>query len=71
MYVVPFELSKDRMMLMLYQNSTVGIYGQNCENWLVSEQACYQQNFIVVSIYDTLGTSLSHLSLISPRVSRP
>lgn len=33
----------------------IGIYSKNREEWLVTEQACYRQNFIVVSLYDTLG----------------
>lgn len=33
----------------------IGIYSKNREEWVVTEQACYRQNLIVVSLYDTLG----------------
>jgi long-chain acyl-CoA synthetase len=33
----------------------VGIYSKNREEWVVTEHACYRQNLIVVSLYDTLG----------------
>eukprot|EP00698_Gefionella_okellyi_P006851 TRINITY_DN164_c0_g3_i1.p1 TRINITY_DN164_c0_g3~~TRINITY_DN164_c0_g3_i1.p1 ORF type:complete len:726 (-),score=151.83 TRINITY_DN164_c0_g3_i1:44-2221(-) len=33
----------------------LGVYAKNNEDWVVSEQATYQQSLIVVSIYDTLG----------------
>lgn len=41
--------------LGLPTGAQIGIYAQNQESWMVAEQACYQQSYVSVSIYDTLG----------------
>eukprot|EP01090_Pellita_catalonica_P018931 TRINITY_DN6271_c0_g1_i4.p1 TRINITY_DN6271_c0_g1~~TRINITY_DN6271_c0_g1_i4.p1 ORF type:complete len:609 (-),score=82.84 TRINITY_DN6271_c0_g1_i4:320-1990(-) len=33
----------------------VGIYSKNREEWIIAEQACYENSFVIVSFYDTLG----------------
>eukprot|EP00698_Gefionella_okellyi_P023298 TRINITY_DN7917_c0_g1_i1.p1 TRINITY_DN7917_c0_g1~~TRINITY_DN7917_c0_g1_i1.p1 ORF type:complete len:672 (-),score=122.89 TRINITY_DN7917_c0_g1_i1:107-2122(-) len=40
------------------EHDRLGLYSVNNEHWVVGEQACYQQSFIVVSIYDTLGAEV-------------
>jgi len=37
------------------QNSFVGIYSQNCPEWILTEHACYNQSAVIVPLYDTLG----------------
>lgn len=39
------------------QESFVGIYSQNCVEWVLVEYACYCQSAVVVPLYDTLGPS--------------
>lgn len=33
----------------------VGLYSQNCPEWVLTEQACYTYSLVVVPLYDTLG----------------
>ncbi|XP_043281122.1 long-chain-fatty-acid--CoA ligase 1 isoform X2 [Venturia canescens] len=33
----------------------VGLYSQNCPEWILTEQACYCYSLVVVPLYDTLG----------------
>jgi len=33
----------------------LGIYAQNCPEWVIAEQACYTQGIVPISLYDTLG----------------
>ncbi|XP_014474921.1 PREDICTED: long-chain-fatty-acid--CoA ligase 5 isoform X2 [Dinoponera quadriceps] len=33
----------------------VGLYSQNCPEWILTEQACYTYSLVVVPLYDTLG----------------
>lgn len=33
----------------------VGLYSQNCPEWILTEQACYSYSIVVVPLYDTLG----------------
>lgn len=33
----------------------VGLYSQNCPEWILTEQACYSYSLVVVPLYDTLG----------------
>ncbi len=33
----------------------IGIFSKNRPEWVITEQACYAQNMVVVSLYDTLG----------------
>ncbi|XP_034946789.1 long-chain-fatty-acid--CoA ligase 1 isoform X2 [Chelonus insularis] len=33
----------------------VGLYSQNCPEWVLTEQACYNYSLVVVPLYDTLG----------------
>lgn len=33
----------------------VGIYSQNCPEWILTEQATYCYSMILVPLYDTLG----------------
>ncbi|XP_058810424.1 long-chain-fatty-acid--CoA ligase 5 [Phymastichus coffea] len=33
----------------------VGLYSQNCLEWILTEQACYTYSLVVVPLYDTLG----------------
>lgn len=33
----------------------VGLYSQNCPEWVLVEQACYTYSLVVVPLYDTLG----------------
>lgn len=37
------------------QSSFIGIYAQNCEEWIITEHACYNQSAVIVPLYDTLG----------------
>ena len=37
------------------QSSLIGIYSQNCEEWILTEHACYNQSAVIVPLYDTLG----------------
>ncbi|XP_042895962.1 long-chain-fatty-acid--CoA ligase 1 isoform X1 [Parasteatoda tepidariorum] len=37
------------------QDSFIGIYAQNCVEWILTEQACYNQSAVIVPLYDTLG----------------
>lgn len=37
------------------QNSFIGIYSQNSVEWILTEQACYNQSTVIVPLYDTLG----------------
>lgn len=34
----------------------IGIYSQNCPEWILTEQACYTYSMIVVPLNDTLGS---------------
>ncbi|KOC60001.1 Long-chain-fatty-acid--CoA ligase 5 [Habropoda laboriosa] len=36
-------------------HTLVGLYSQNCPEWILTEQACYTYSLIVVPLYDTLG----------------
>ncbi|XP_046752947.1 long-chain-fatty-acid--CoA ligase 5 isoform X3 [Diprion similis] len=33
----------------------IGLYSQNCPEWVLTEQACYNYSLVVVPLYDTLG----------------
>lgn len=33
----------------------VGIYAQNCPEWILTEQGLYCQSMVIVPLYDTLG----------------
>lgn len=33
----------------------VGLYSQNCPEWILTEQACYTYSLVLVPLYDTLG----------------
>lgn len=33
----------------------IGLYSQNCPEWVLTEQACYTYSLVVVPLYDTLG----------------
>ncbi|XP_032666476.1 long-chain-fatty-acid--CoA ligase 5 isoform X1 [Odontomachus brunneus] len=33
----------------------IGLYSQNCPEWILTEQACYTYSLVVVPLYDTLG----------------
>ncbi|UYV81718.1 hypothetical protein LAZ67_20002116 [Cordylochernes scorpioides] len=35
----------------------VGIYAQNCCEWVIAEHACYRHSMVIVPLYDTLGPS--------------
>ncbi|XP_055934302.1 long-chain-fatty-acid--CoA ligase 1-like isoform X1 [Argiope bruennichi] len=37
------------------QSSFIGIYSQNSVEWILTEQACYNQSTVIVPLYDTLG----------------
>lgn len=37
------------------QQTLVGLYSQNCPEWILTEQACYSYSLVVVPLYDTLG----------------
>ncbi|KAG8184594.1 hypothetical protein JTE90_005208 [Oedothorax gibbosus] len=37
------------------QDSFIGIYAQNSVEWILTEQACYNQSAVIVPLYDTLG----------------
>ncbi|XP_042895972.1 long-chain-fatty-acid--CoA ligase 6 [Parasteatoda tepidariorum] len=37
------------------QETYIGIYAQNCLEWVITEHACYHQSAVVVPLYDTLG----------------
>lgn len=36
-------------------NTFVGIYSQNCPEWVLSEQGAYCYSMVIVPLYDTLG----------------
>ena len=36
-------------------HALVGLYSQNCPEWILTEQACYTYSLAVVPLYDTLG----------------
>lgn len=36
-------------------NTLVGIYSQNCPEWVLSEHALYSYSMVIVPLYDTLG----------------
>ncbi|CAH2984047.1 unnamed protein product [Chilo suppressalis] len=39
------------------QNTFVGIYSQNCPEWVMTEQAAYCYSMVIVPLYDTLGAN--------------
>ncbi|XP_035211060.1 long-chain-fatty-acid--CoA ligase 5-like [Stegodyphus dumicola] len=39
------------------QSTFVGIYAQNCLEWIIAEHGCYNQSMVNVPLYDTLGPS--------------
>ncbi|XP_013200983.1 long-chain-fatty-acid--CoA ligase 5 isoform X1 [Amyelois transitella] len=39
------------------QNTFVGIYSQNCPEWIMTEQAAYCYSMVIVPLYDTLGAN--------------
>ncbi|KAJ8685573.1 hypothetical protein QAD02_021366, partial [Eretmocerus hayati] len=39
--------------------SLVGLYCQNCPEWVLIEQACYMYSLVLVPLYDTLGPDAS------------
>lgn len=41
--------------LGLAKHSLVGVYSQNCPEWVIFEHAAYCHSFVVVPLYDTLG----------------
>ncbi|XP_043522529.1 long-chain-fatty-acid--CoA ligase 1 isoform X2 [Frieseomelitta varia] len=41
--------------LMPGSHALVGLYSQNCPEWILTEQACYTYSLAVVPLYDTLG----------------
>lgn len=41
--------------LGLAKHSLVGVYSQNCPEWVLFEHAAYCHSFVVVPLYDTLG----------------
>ncbi|XP_008197074.1 long-chain-fatty-acid--CoA ligase 5 isoform X5 [Tribolium castaneum] len=36
-------------------NTIIGIYSQNCPEWIITEQAAYCYSMVLVPLYDTLG----------------
>lgn len=36
-------------------NTFIGIYSQNCPEWILTEQAAYCYSMVLVPLYDTLG----------------
>lgn len=36
-------------------NTIIGIYSQNCPEWILTEQAVYCYSMVLVPLYDTLG----------------
>lgn len=36
-------------------NTIIGIYSQNCPEWVLTEQAVYCYSMVLVPLYDTLG----------------
>ncbi|XP_039180859.1 long-chain-fatty-acid--CoA ligase 6 isoform X3 [Crotalus tigris] len=36
-------------------NQFIGVFAQNCPEWIISELACYTYSMVVVPLYDTLG----------------
>lgn len=41
--------------LGLAKHALVGVYAQNCPEWVIFEHAAYCHSFVVVPLYDTLG----------------
>jgi len=58
-YIVVQELRdavrRGLVNLGLEPGDRVGIFSKNREEWVIVEQACYAQSFVIVSFYDTLG----------------
>ena len=36
-------------------NTLIGIYSQNCPEWVLSEHGLYSYSMVIVPLYDTLG----------------
>lgn len=36
-------------------NTFIGIYSQNCPEWVITEQATYCYSMVLIPLYDTLG----------------
>jgi len=36
-------------------NTFIGIYSQNCPEWILTEQGAYCYSMVIVPLYDTLG----------------
>ncbi|KAA0185486.1 hypothetical protein HAZT_HAZT001290 [Hyalella azteca] len=47
----------------------VGIYSQNCPEWILTEQGLYCQSMVVVPLYDTLGPDACHFILSTTALS--
>ncbi|XP_063537211.1 long-chain-fatty-acid--CoA ligase 5 isoform X1 [Cydia strobilella] len=39
------------------QNTFIGIYSQNCPEWIMTEQGAYCYSMVIVPLYDTLGAN--------------
>ena len=43
-------------------NAFLGIYANNCVDYVIAEYACYEHSLTVVPLYDTLGPkAVSHI----------
>lgn len=49
------DLAAGLSSLSLPPKSNVGIFSINRAEWLITEQACYANNYVTVPLYDTLG----------------
>ena len=48
----------------------VGIYCQNCPEWILTEQGLYSQSMVIVPLYDTLGPESCNFILNTSQCSR-
>ncbi|XP_064457794.1 long-chain-fatty-acid--CoA ligase 5-like isoform X2 [Ornithodoros turicata] len=39
------------------QQTYIGLFTQNCVEWIITEQACYYFSMVIVPLYDTLGSA--------------
>lgn len=47
----------------------VGIYSQNCPEWILTEQGLYGQSMVIVPLYDTLGPDACNFILSTTALS--
>ena len=70
-----FTRGLTRLTTTLSPGKTLGLYARNCVEWVTAENACNQQGWVSVAIYDTFGPdAVQHIvnhSEISVLVGEP